>query len=264
MDLTKKLSTASHKKNKPCKSKVLKSATSIIMKKNELKRDTKFPYAKLNVLFTEKLNFLERDADTFTKYRITQFDLLDLKTLLQKFKNMVMDPEVVLTQKNATTIKNVSIDKLYLNLCYLRIVMQNSINKQELLNQAPTIFRLNNQSDEELIMSANSAHRTALLFQSTLVKWGIDAAYLSGFKSLITEGENNIANICTSKSRRNASTVERHATANSVSQALDQICNIGKMVWTFEQDIAKYNDYILPKSYQKKSTKNTEPIQIQS
>ena len=211
------------------------------MKKLTVTRDTSYPYAQLNLLFNTKLIFVQRDAETMAKYKITKINLPELQILADQFYGIVSDTEMIVQQKDATLAKNEAFDKLLANLYFLKAVMQNSISAKELRNLAPSIFKLSSLSDAEILVTANATQHVAVLYSDLLADWGVSEEFHTQFEALIQDCKTKLFATGGLKSQRALSTTVRHETANKVTAALQQICKIGRVVWILEKNMNKQN-----------------------
>jgi hypothetical protein len=140
--------------------------------------------------------------------------------------------------------------------------MRNSVGRNELKNLIPSIFKLSTQTDAQLAQSADAALRVALIYKNVLENWGVTDEFLNKLRTLTEKCEIKLFEAGSCKSVRNQTTLARNETANKAYRTLLQMCNVGRMIWSFEKDIAKYNDYILPPA-KKTKPKKAEQISAQ-
>jgi len=239
---------------------VLKLQKQFIMKKF-LKREFNYSYADLSLLYNTKLQFVERDAAIMAKYGITKFEIAKLRQLSNNFSDALLDPELVVNQKEATFLKDEAVEILTKKLKYLRVALENSQSKNELKVQIPEIFNLSDQTPQNIVNTAESAFRYCTQKQAVLKDWGVSEQFLSTLYTLVKECKSKLWYIGQTKSDRIDSTVVRHEISNEVYQTLIRFCKVLRSIWTMENSIAKYNDYVLPSKRRKLNDINIIAIQ---
>ena len=245
------------------KSKSVETAKHIKMKKF-IKTEFNYSYADLSLLYNTKLQFVERDAAILAKYGIKKFEISKLRELSNRFRNALLDPELVVNQKEATYLKEEVVEILTLKLKYLRIALENSQSKRELKVQLPEIFNLSDQNAQNIVKTADLVYRYCTQKQAILEDWGVSKQFLATFYSLVDESLSKLNIIGQTKSDRIDSTIIRHEISNEVYQTLTQFCKVLRSIWIMEKSIAKYNDYVLPSAYRKRKSKNANLTAIQS
>jgi hypothetical protein len=229
------------------------------MKKIKIKRENPYSYSELNVLYNTKFLFFERDAAMFAKHHITSFDTAELQELSKSMMSILNDSEMVVRLKDATSAKNELIDELLSGMNFLRIGMRNAVSDNELLSLAPSIFKLSKQTDSQLLLSAGSALRVARQYFEVLLKWGVTTEFLAQFEILTDECQRKVFEIGVLKAERSNTTISRNQIANTAYKTMRRICRVGQMVWSFENDTAKYNDYSLPAVSRTQNTQSEAP-----
>jgi len=228
------------------------------MEKDDVQKECKFSYANLILMFGTKLLFLERDMEMFVKYNITVFNIDELKQLLEEFSQTWSDPEYIVEQKEATYDKKETFKVLRNDLNLIQIALMQSVSKKDLKNQIPEIFRLSDKKEQELINTAIAAHKIIILNKANLANFGINDSFIARFKTVIDQCEENTFKIGVAKTKRTDGTKQRRIITNKLWNNLQLFCKMGRLICEFENETAKYNDYVLPVYYGKKKKKKNK------
>jgi len=217
--------------------------------KQTLKRESRFSYAVMHVLFNTKLQLIKRDAPMLAKYGIKNLNIAEFESLKQEYSKTLDDQNMVLSQKQETFNKNL-IDKLLrTQMRFVKNAIENSFNQTNMNDLLASLDCLSKKSCAELSVSADNV---SMFFERTNISldvFGITNDFVLQFNTTRQNFKEIMFLAELSKLDRNEQTAKRHAVENRVNETLKLICKTGKMVWMMEGNAALYNEYNLPNQY---------------
>jgi len=232
--------------------------------KNFIKKETRFSYAELDMLFNAKLRQIEKDAEMLAKYGIKQFDIVSLHKLKNEFSDSIMDPEMVLNQKVKTAVKNDIKEDLIRKIIYVKGAMTRAKLIDVYYEVLPVMTNLKDQKDGNLYRSGKLIYHQMVVNQDLLLEFGVTKQFTEDFLVLTESLGLKIYEVKSKMAERTNQTRSRRETANEVWDLLQDICTTGRMVWLMEDNATKYNEYVLPKFYRKKTKPDFEQTAIGS
>lgn len=217
------------------------------MKKQLGHRQYNIPDADLYVLCLEKIKFVLRDIEIFSKYGFDKTRLGNFKAQCDKFQQLPEDDELVGDQMITTEKKSVATDKLKNAIRSLMTRVEMKFNNRTGRYRKFGTAKIGDMSDPQLLFCGRRVVRVARQQLDFFAEVGMNENIISKVQDTCQEFENAL-NIQQDKVHDRDIAVERRMDqGNKIYQELVVACNIGKDIWG-ESDAVKYENYVLYES----------------
>jgi len=217
-----------------------------------VKRESKFSYAEMHVLYNTKLELIKRDAAMLAKYKIGILNIEELESLKQEYFNTQDDPNMVYTQKEETFEKDLSEQELLKQMYFVKAAFENSFSKIHHSDLFLSLKNLSSKSNKNLSLNAEFVSHYLDKYSERLKLSGISQEFIVQFNVLRESFMDKLFFTELSRLNRTEQTRIRYEVENRVHNALKLICKTGRMIWMMENNKSLFNEYVLPVAYTKK------------
>jgi len=226
------------------------------MKKQPTNRKHNFPDADLYLLSMDRLRLAHRDLAQFKQYGYEPERLKTFQGLLEKFKELPSDDELVGEQMIATEKKYKAAERVKSAIRSLmtRVAMKYS-NRTGRYRKFGTA-KMGDMTDAQLIFCARRVIRVARQQIDFLAEVGVNEQILNRIQETCQDFERAVNIQQDRVSDRDIAVERRVERGNKIYEELVTLSNIGKDIWA-EKDPVKYEQYQLYESNneQKKARK---------
>lgn len=214
------------------------------MKKQNTNRAYNFPDSDLYVQCMERISYAKRDSKEFDSYAYTGHKINQFEKWCQQFANLPTDDELVGTQMEMTTKKNIAREKLKTAIRSVMTRVASLYHKRSGHYRKFGVAKMNDMSDAKLLLCGRRVVRVSNKMISFLVETGLRPTHIDSVQKAGAFFENTIHIQQDKISDRDISVETRVDIGNKIYDELVAICEIGKDIWT-EKNKAKYENYCI-------------------
>jgi len=207
-------------------------------------RDYNFSDATLAQLADSMKSNITRDLAALAERNITPATIAQLDAMIDVFKDYPTDEEAKGDVGIAVETKEVAIGNALTKARMLRTAALNVFGEGSSKYSRFGFERMDKINDDKLPRSLRSMWRVGTKLQPLLAAEGIDAVFLTSFKTAIDAIVTALDNVDIAEENRDEQTEARIATGDTLYKEVVRLGNIGKDVFATISE-ALYNDYLI-------------------
>lgn len=229
------------------------------MKKQAVNRKYNFPDADLYLQCVERIRHANRDIAQFTKYGYDVERLRKFNNLVEKFRQLPDDDELVGDQMLMTEKKYAAAEKLKTAIRSLmtRVSMKYS-NRTGRYRKFGT-SKMGDMTDAQLIFCGRRVARVARAQIDFLAETGLNEFVIGKVQDATQDFERAVNIQHDRVADRDISVERRTELGNQLYDEMIVVCDIGKDIWV-ETDKTKYEQYAVYESNADQKRKRREKL----